>query len=432
VNTPSANKDFRHDALAQPEIQACSSSRARLLREVVYIRNLLPARLRPLGCPRNVFEALDAWLGQLERETLDPVEFTLSAADPDLGFDQFQELLDELDRARQELGRRPEPAVEFLKAVADQKNARQLALLYWAGIHHPLLDLYIELARSVLAILRSSWIDRLKQDQQIRRNADSGQERVEIYYYDTFDMEGSSFGWNLSIYRVDDTVAAEVHPWTSGEEGCMADPQFRIIQSGLDLADLLQIGQSDGIWQIEPSDYLVAVGRVFDFDRDLGLGFLDALVSEYEVDLGKIDRPDLRDAWAEYSVGAEEGSQQGPAARDDSGESAEALGGPEPPPTSARVRCPGRDRGAGPHFADPIAEVLSRMRVEPTDVDALRKLRKVGPWASKIAAERDAERRKAAKKYLIEFVQQKLSLPDGRHIVRSEGAIGDGFWVDFG
>ena len=404
--------------MAQPEITACSAARAGLQQQLLYCRNSLSGRLELLNCPRSACVSLDAMLENLGRDLPDPAGLAQSLADPELDFDGFQQRLGEIEQLGRELAQLPSAPAEYLQAVADQEEAGKLGLLYWACVHHPLRDRFFELAKAVQALLKCDWLDRMKQDHQIRQNAEAAEGAVEVYSYDSFDLYGSCFGWNLSVYWVGEQVAAEIHQWVSEEEP--ADPSITVIQSGMDLADLLRSGEADGIWQIGSREYLEAVERVFDFDEDLGLDLYDALINEYGLELPPFERPDLQAAWTAYR------QWQAEDAPDEATAGVDSQKGVAPTDNSIR------EPATASHDEDPIADLVSRMTVEPVDIEELRKRRGVGPWASKIAAERSSERREAARQYLLDFVQRTLELPAGRHTVKLAGDTGRGIWVDFG
>jgi len=375
---------------------------------------------------------MDTWFEELDLDLPNPGALAGDLADPDLRFDDFMERLDLLKQINRELAELPEVASEYLKAVADRPNTQKLMLLYWASVHYPLRDLYSELSAALSTFLTSSWLDRLMQNQRIRQNSEASQKAVEVFCYESSDFYGSGFSWSLQIYRTRDQIFAEAHQWT--EDGDGMEPSVREISSGQNLADMLSIGESDEIWNLAPNDYLSAVERVFDFDAQLGIDFLSALHFEYEIDVGEISRADLGAAWETLLAELDKDTNDDSTKEVDYRRHEQHLrpATEETPATASTGHCRRENSGENSDFEDPIRKSLGQMRVEPTDVSELRKRRGVGPWAQKIAAERNMKRREAARLYLIDFIQKNLDLPRGRHTVRGGGQSAGGFWADFG
>jgi len=396
-----------------PEIKACSASRAETRRELIVCRNLVPARLEQLDCPPRARESLSSWLDDLERELPDPGALAASMADADLHPEEFNARWAEVERIGRDAARMPTTAVDFLHAVAGHAAAGRLALLYWACLHYPLHDRYADLSSAVGKLLGCEWMRQQWMAQRIRQHAEASEESVEVYSYNSFDMYGDLFGWRLQVYRFENRIHAETRQWTSDQDA-MA-PALQTVDSGADLADLLRGGEVDGIWQIDRDEYQHAVERVFDFESELGIDFLDALVHEYDIELGPIERSELRAAWEKRIAQLDDESElRAEKAVEPATSAATSSGNPVSGTADSEPEC-----------EDPIAAALSAMKIEPVHISQPRQ------WAGQITAQRNAERHREACAFVVAFAQKNLELPRGRHIVRRDGRAGTGFWVDF-
>ena len=167
VSTQGSSVDF-------PELRACSAVRASIVRQLLRERNTLDRALEALSCSLVAREQLMAWLNEVIRELPDPAALTATLFQPDLEPSVFEATWETLESTHGVFGRMPKPAREYLDAIAEEDNAEQLALFYWAHLHQPLRDQLDLLRYAVTDLVLSDRLTRRVQ-QALKALDDHGQ-----------------------------------------------------------------------------------------------------------------------------------------------------------------------------------------------------------------------------------------------------------------